>query len=56
LQQLLGLGGNSLSRWETGRIYQSRSMDTLLRIMFDVPEAQRYISEVRSAQRSAAPR
>lgn len=56
LQQLLGLGGNSLSRWETGRIYQSRSMDTLLRIMFDVPEAQRYISEVRSAKHSAATR
>ena len=43
LQELLGLGGNSLSRWENGRIYQARSMDTLLRIVFDVPEAAAHL-------------
>lgn len=42
LQRLLRLGGNSLSRWENGHVYQSGSMDTLLRIIFDVPEAVRY--------------
>lgn len=43
LQELLGLGGNSLSRWETGAVYQSRSMDTLLRIVFSVPDASRFL-------------
>ncbi len=43
LQELLGLGGNSLSRWETGRVYQSRSLDALLRIVFNVPEALAYV-------------
>jgi len=37
LQSLLGLGGNSLSRWEKGRVYQSRSMDRLMRLAFNVP-------------------
>jgi putative zinc finger/helix-turn-helix YgiT family protein len=39
LQELLGLGGNSLSRWENGRVYQSRSMDTLLRLVFNSRDA-----------------
>lgn len=39
LQELLGLGGNSLSRWENGHVYQARSLDTLLRIIFSLPEA-----------------
>ncbi len=38
LQDLLGLGGNTLSRWETGRVYQSRALDTFLRAVFHVPE------------------
>jgi len=37
LADLLRLGGNSLSRWESGAIYQSRSLDTLLRIVFNEP-------------------
>lgn len=45
LQELLGLGGNSLSRWENGRVYQARSMDTLLRIVFDVSGAFPYLRE-----------
>jgi DNA-binding transcriptional regulator YiaG len=47
LQSLLGLGGNSLSRWENGHIYQARSMDTLLRISFGVPEALDFARHVR---------
>ncbi|MCK4341810.1 MAG: type II toxin-antitoxin system MqsA family antitoxin [Phycisphaerae bacterium] len=43
LQELLGLGGNSLSRWENGRVYQARSTDTLLRIIFNVPAAAEYL-------------
>jgi putative zinc finger/helix-turn-helix YgiT family protein len=62
LQELLGLGGNSLSRWETGRVYQSRSLDALLRIVFNVPAALAYLSvadwtpDVIIAPRSAAAR
>lgn len=37
LQELLGLGGNSLSRWENSHIYQSRSLDRLLRLALEVP-------------------
>lgn len=37
LQETLRLGGNSLSRWENGRVFQSGSMDSLLRIVFRWP-------------------
>jgi putative zinc finger/helix-turn-helix YgiT family protein len=43
LQELLGLGGNSLSRWENGRVYQSRSIDRFLRVVFGVPETLEYL-------------
>jgi len=33
-QERLGLGGNTLSRWEKGRVYQSRAMDKFLRLFF----------------------
>jgi len=49
LQELLGLGGNSLSRWENGRVYQSRSSDTLLRVVFEVPEALEYLTRTRKS-------
>ncbi|MCC6357835.1 MAG: type II toxin-antitoxin system MqsA family antitoxin [Phycisphaerales bacterium] len=52
LQTLLGLGGNSLSRWENGRVYQSRAMDTLLRLVF---EHEGTIEFVRSLRGEAAP-
>ncbi len=42
LQELLGLGGNTLSRWENGRVYQSRSLDTLMRIVFGMSGALSY--------------
>lgn len=54
LQELLRLGGNSLSRWESGAVYQSRSMDTLLRLVFDVPEAMQALRVRRSADERAA--
>jgi len=34
MQELLGLGGNTLSRWETGHVYQSRALDRFLRVFF----------------------
>lgn len=42
-QELLRLGGNTLSRWENGRVYQSRSMDTLLRLAFNVRAVRTYL-------------
>lgn len=53
LQQMLGLGGNSLSRWENGHVYQARSMDTLLRIIFNVPQARDYVAARESSRDSA---
>ncbi|HUU96115.1 MAG TPA: type II TA system antitoxin MqsA family protein [Phycisphaerae bacterium] len=47
LQALLGLGGNSLSRWENGRVYQSRSSDTLLRIVFGLSAAVEFVKGLR---------
>lgn len=47
LQELLGLGGNSLSRWENGRVYQARSLDTLLRVIFNVPSAHDFLARMR---------
>ena len=34
MQTLLGLGGNTLSRWETGFVFQSRALDRFLRLFF----------------------
>jgi putative zinc finger/helix-turn-helix YgiT family protein len=56
LQRLLGLGGNSLSRWESGRVYQSRSMDTLLRLVFNVPAALAYLGNLHDPPVPAMPR
>lgn len=56
LQELLGLGGNSLSRWENGRVYQARSLDTLLRIIFNVPTAHDFLARARDARKSVTER
>lgn len=49
LQDLLRLGSNSLSRWESGAVYQSRSLDKLLRIVFGVSEAVEFLKSSRSS-------
>ena len=51
LQEYLGLGGNSLSRWESGRVYQSRSHDTLLRAFFALEEFRRFVASLRCPSR-----
>ena len=43
LARLLGLGTNTLSRWEAGRNVQSASMDMLLRLVRDVPGSLEYL-------------
>jgi putative zinc finger/helix-turn-helix YgiT family protein len=43
LAQILRLGGNTLSRWEAGRNVQSAAMDTLLRLIRDLPGSLEYL-------------
>jgi HTH-type transcriptional regulator / antitoxin MqsA len=40
---LLRLGANTLSRWESGRNVQTEAMDTLLRLIRDVPGSIAYL-------------
>jgi len=41
--RLLRLGANTLSRWESGRNVQTEAMDTLLRLIRDVPGSIDYL-------------
>ena len=41
--RLLRLGANTLSRWESGRNAQTEAMDTLLRLIRDVPGSIDYL-------------
>lgn len=43
--RLLRLGGNTLSRWESGRNVQTQAMDTLLRMIRDVPGSIDYLRD-----------
>jgi transcriptional regulator with XRE-family HTH domain len=52
LQDLLGLGGNSLSRWENGRIYQARSLDRLLRVAFGFPAVLGLLRDIQNGPQS----
>ena len=46
LSALLGLGQNTLSRWEAGRNIQSVAMDYLLRLVRDVPGTLDYLRKL----------
>ena len=43
LARLLRLGANTVSRWESGRNVQTAAMDTLLRLLRDVPGSVDYL-------------
>ena len=45
LARLLRLGGNTISRWESGRNVQAAAMDVLLRLIRDIPESLRYLKK-----------
>lgn len=45
LQRQLGLGGNTLSRWESGHVFQSRALDRFLRSFFGCHDVQTYLSD-----------
>lgn len=43
LAELLRLGVNTISRWESGRNVQTAAMDVLLRLVRDVPGSVEYL-------------
>ena len=43
LAQLLRLGANTISRWESGRNVQTAAMDILLRMICDLPHSIEYL-------------
>ncbi len=45
LARLLRLGANTVSRWETGRNVQSAAMDTVLRMIRDLPGSIDYLRD-----------
>lgn len=55
MQDLMGLGGNTLSRWEQAHVYQSRAMDRFLRV-FLVSEQVRDTLETEDWSLPTAPR
>jgi HTH-type transcriptional regulator/antitoxin MqsA len=46
LADLLRLGQNTLSRWESGRNVQASAMDVLLRLIRDVPGTLEYLRKL----------
>jgi HTH-type transcriptional regulator/antitoxin MqsA len=45
LAQLLRLGANTVSRWESGRNVQTAAMDLLLRLLRDLPGSIDYLRD-----------
>ncbi len=43
--QLLRLGGNTVSRWESGRTVQTAALDVLLRLIRDLPGSLDYLRQ-----------
>jgi putative zinc finger/helix-turn-helix YgiT family protein len=48
LADLMGCASESLSRWETGAVLQSRAYDRLLRLFFHLPEAREMLADLDS--------
>jgi len=45
LADQLGIAKETISRWETGGMIQSRAMDNLLRLFFESEEVRRLLRE-----------
>ena len=59
LEELLGAGPKTVTRWERGTVLQNGATDTLIRLLRDVPEALSYLLRQRDMApppRPAAPR
>lgn len=44
LERLLGVGPKTVVRWERGTVFQSASVDRLLRVVAELPEAARILT------------
>jgi putative zinc finger/helix-turn-helix YgiT family protein len=54
MESLLGLGPKVVTRWENGRVLQSKTADDLLRIMEKLPEAVSVLKDIRESTRPLA--
>lgn len=50
LERILGVGRKTVVRWETGTVFQSRAVDTLLRVLRDHPETVRTLARSRGVE------
>lgn len=44
-ESMLGVSSPSVSRWENGAVQQSKPVDKLMRVIRDVPDVARYLTE-----------
>jgi putative zinc finger/helix-turn-helix YgiT family protein len=54
LESLLGLGPKVITRWENGRVLQSKAADDILRIIERLPEAVAVLKDIRESRRTSA--
>ena len=54
MESLLGLGPKVVTRWENGRVLQSKAADDILRIMERLPEAVSVLKDIRESTRPRA--
>lgn len=47
LERVLGVGPKTVVRWERGTVFQSRAVDTLLRVLRAVPAARAFLVDSR---------
>jgi DNA-binding transcriptional regulator YiaG len=52
--EVLGVAAESVSRWVTGMIIQSKAMDNLMRLFFSVPNARRFLRGRTPVRKGAA--
>lgn len=52
LESLLGLGPKVVTRWENGRVLQSKAADDVLRVMERLPEAVSVLKGIRESRRA----
>jgi len=45
MAELLGVAKETISRWETGALIQSRAMDNLLRLFFESEDVRRRLDQ-----------
>lgn len=53
LEKLLGVGPKTVVRWENGTVFQSRAVDTLLRVLRQTPDALRGLARERGVELEA---